>query len=244
MKSTTLLPLFKEIASIYKKYFEDFCQLLQQYQETYEPTSAITQTIDDIDLPFLLEDTQKVIHSIEMGSKRVKDIVLALRNFSRLDESAIKEVDIHEGLESTLLILHHRLNPNIEVIKNYGELPPVRCYPAQLNQVFTNIITNAADAMDEFKSEVKKLTITTRAIEDEKIQVSCRDTGPGIPQKNQQKIFDPFFTTKTVGKGTGLGLGICYQIIQKHTGKIEVISEVGQGAEFVVTLPTQVLPTA
>ncbi|MEO1352320.1 MAG: ATP-binding protein [Cyanobacteria bacterium J06635_15] len=222
-------------------YFDDLCNLVQKYQVSYTPTPAIAETIEDIDLEFLLEDTHKVINSIEIGSKRVKDIVIALRNFSRLDESAIKDVDIHEGLESTLLILHHRLNQNVEVAKAYGELPLVRCYPAQLNQVFTNIVANAIDAMDEVNCEPKKLTITTRAIADGQVQVSFRDTGAGITAKMKQKIFDPFFTTKAVGKGTGLGLGICYQIIQKHFGHIEVVSEAGQGAEFIVTLPICVL---
>ncbi|MDA0267054.1 MAG: ATP-binding protein [Cyanobacteria bacterium] len=160
-----------------------------------------------------------------------------MRNFSRLDESEVKAVDIHEGLESTLLILNNRLKYGIEVVKNYGDLPLIACYPAQLNQVFSNLITNAVDAMEEANCEPKQITIITKLTADKKVQISFKDNGPGMSDAVKQKIFDPFFTTKAVGKGTGLGLGICYQIIQQHSGSIEVLSEVGKGTEFKIVLP-------
>ena len=221
-------------------YLQELCLIMEKYQQTYEPTPEIKNTIEDIDLEFLLEDTKKILSSINLGTNRVKDIVIALRNFSRLDEAEIKAVDIHDGLESTLLILNHRLKHGINVIKHYGNLPLVECYPAQLNQVFSNLLINAVDAMEEANCNPKIIEIITQTIGDEKIQVIFRDSGPGIKETIKQKIFDPFFTTKAAGKGTGLGLGICYQIIQKHGGSITAISDADKGAEFTITLPTHV----
>ncbi len=218
-------------------YFQNLCALMEHYQKTYEPTPETEEIVEDIDLDFLLIDTHKILGSLNLGTKRVKDIILAMRNFSRLDESDVKSVDIHEGLESTLLILNNRLKYGIELIKKYGNLPSVECYPAQLNQVFTNIIVNAVDAMEEAGCEPKQITITTELNAENKIQISFKDTGPGMSDVVKQKIFDPFFTTKAVGKGTGLGLGICYQIIQKHAGSIEVLSAVGKGTTFKIVLP-------
>jgi two-component system NtrC family sensor kinase len=218
-------------------YFQDLCQLLNQYQQAYEPTAEIKATIKTIDLEFLLEDTEKVLGSLNLGTNRVQDIISAMRNFSRLDEAEVKAVDIHEGLDSTLLILNNRLKYGVDVIKQYGDLPQVNCYPAQLNQVFSNLITNAIDAMEEADCDPKTLTISTQAVEDDRVQITIKDSGPGIKAGVKHKIFDPFFTTKAIGKGTGLGLGICYQIIQKHDGTITVESELGQGTEFTITLP-------
>jgi two-component system NtrC family sensor kinase len=160
-----------------------------------------------------------------------------MRNFSRLDEAEVKAVDIHEGFDSTLLILNNRLKYGVDVIKQYGDLPQVNCYPAQLNQVFSNLVTNAIDAMEEADCDPKTLTISTQAVEDDRVQITIKDSGPGIKEGVKHKIFDPFFTTKAIGKGTGLGLGICYQIIQKHDGTITVESDLGQGTEFTITLP-------
>jgi signal transduction histidine kinase len=218
-------------------YFQDLCLLINQYQQSYPPTPEIAATMADIDLEFLLEDAEKILSSLNLGTKRVKDIVIAMRNFSRLDEAEVKAVDLHEGLENTLLILNNRLKYGVDVIKQYGELPQVNCYPAQLNQVFSNLITNAIDAMEEADCDPKTLTISTQAVEDDRVQITIKDSGPGIKAGVKHKIFDPFFTTKAIGKGTGLGLGICYQIIQKHDGTITVESELGQGTEFVITLP-------
>lgn len=222
-----------------KEYFADLKALIEQYQKTYEATPEIEKMIKSVDLNFIIQDSQKALESLELGTRRVKEIVIALRNFSRLDESDSKEIDLHEGLESTLLILSHRLKYGIEIVKDYGDLPLIQCYPAQLNQIFVNIIANAIDAMEEVKWKTKNIRITTRNISNTHVQVSFSDTGPGIPEAIKSKIFDPFFTTKEIGKGTGLGLGICYQIVQKHSGTIEVFSTMGEGTEFKVTLPIE-----
>ncbi|MEO1744773.1 MAG: ATP-binding protein [Cyanobacteria bacterium J06629_9] len=157
-------------------------------------------------------------------------------------ESTVKNADLHDGINSTLLILNHRIKQGVEVIKDYGALPMVRCAPSQLNQVFTNIIANALDAMFDADSEPKRLTIATRALSEDQVQVSFRDTGPGMTPEIKAKIFDPFFTTKPIGKGTGLGMGICFKIIEQHQGSIELNTAVGQGTEFVITLPVDSAP--
>ena len=235
-----------------KEYFQDLLDLIETYQTEYpSPSKAIVRKQEEIDFDFLLKDLDKLLGSMNLGAERVHEIVKSLRNFSRLDEATVKDVDLHEGLDSTLLILNHRLKHDVTVVKQYGDLPLVRCYPAQLNQVFTNIIVNALDAMAEADCDrtngslstcPKKLTIITRRVKRNRVQVIIRDSGPGIPREVRKKIFDPFFTTKPVGKGTGLGLGICFRIIQQHHGKIRVGSKVGKGTEFAITLPIDALP--
>ncbi|MEO0868318.1 MAG: ATP-binding protein, partial [Cyanobacteria bacterium J06642_11] len=197
---------------------------------------------EEMDFEFVLEDLSKVLNSMNVGTQRVHEIVRSLRNFSRLDEANVKDVDIHEGLDSTLLILNHRIKYDVTVIKEYGDLPLVRCLPAQINQVFTNIISNALDAMFDADCSSKRITIVTREIENSQIEIVLRDSGPGIPADIQAKVFDPFFTTKPVGKGTGLGLGICFKIIQQHQGTINVRSKSGKGTEFSIKLPINALP--
>ncbi|MEM9484342.1 MAG: ATP-binding protein [Cyanobacteria bacterium P01_F01_bin.116] len=233
-----------------QEYFQDLLELIKTYQMEYpQPTCTVTRKYEEIDFDFLLKDLTKLLGSLNVGTERVHEIVQSLRNFSRLDEATVKDVNIHEGLDSTLLILNHRIKRNVEVVKDYGDLPLVRCFPAQLNQVFTNIIANALDAMFDANcdsasadSSVRKcITIITRQISYKEVQVTIRDSGPGIPHKVRTKIFDPFFTTKPVGKGTGLGLGICFKIIQQHQGTIGVRSKIGKGTEFIITLPTDVL---
>jgi two-component system NtrC family sensor kinase len=190
-----------------------------------------------MDWDFLQSDFPKMLASMHMGTKRIQEIVTSLRNFSRLDESEVKDVNLHEGIDSTLIILGSKIKPEIEIIKNYGNLPKISCYPAQINQVFLNLIVNSLDALLSSDLKPKQITICTRRIEETAIQISIQDNGPGIPEEIHQKIFNPFFTTKPVGQGTGLGLSICYHIIEKHEGKIEVISEVDRGTEFKITLP-------
>jgi signal transduction histidine kinase len=187
------------------------------------------------------------------GAERIRNIVASLRNFSRLDESEIKAVDIHEGIESTLLILQHRLRPfqetneetktEILVIKNYGSLPQVICYPNQINQVFLNLFNNAIDAFDKVNTNDQKLdfsptiTISTSITEDGLIQIKIADNGSGIPENIVKKIFDPFFTTKPVGSGTGLGLYVSYQIVvERHRGQLTCNSIAGVGTEFVIKI--------
>ncbi|WP_445171472.1 sensor histidine kinase [Microcoleus sp.] len=225
------------------QYIIDLLNLLRLYQQEYpQPKEAIAQEIAEIELDFLREDLLKLLESMKMGSERIRQIVLSLRNFSRLDEAQMKLVDIHEGIDNTLLILNIRLKQGIEVIKNYGELPEIECYPAQLNQVFMNIIVNAIDALEESgdnskKNKIPQILIQTQKLDSSQILVRICDNGPGILPAIQSKLFDPFFTTKEPGKGTGIGLAICYQIVEKHRGKIEVISSLGSGAEFAIALP-------
>ncbi|WP_442949796.1 sensor histidine kinase [Nostoc sp.] len=190
---------------------------------------------------------------MEVGSKRIKQIILSLRNFSRLDESERKSVDIHEGIDSTLLILqsrlkNHKIGESINIIKEYGDLPQVECYAGLLNQVFMNILANAIDAIEEslvisHPSWVKNkgnICIRTELTDDKQVIIRISDNGSGIPESFQNQLFDPFFTTKPVGKGTGLGLSISYQIVvEKHGGQLQCISAVGEGTEFIIKIPLQ-----
>lgn len=219
-------------------YVKDLISLLNLYQKHFPQASPeILNYMKEIDLEFLLEDLPCLVSSVEMGGHRIRDIILSLRNFSRLDEAEQKNVDLHEGIESTLLILNHKLKHNIEVVRDYGSLPKVLCYPAQLNQVFMNIISNAADELLERDIKYKQIAIQTSVNELNYACIRIQDNGKGIPPEIQKKIFTPFFTTKPIGKGTGLGLSISYQIIEKHHGTIEVISEVGKGTEFSIKIP-------
>ncbi len=224
------------------QYIQDLTDLVTLYQEYYpNPPDAILERIEDIELEFLREDLPKTLSSMKMGADRIHEIVVSMRNFSRSDDGNMKSADIHEGIDSTLVILNHRLKQGIQVIKQYGKLPAVECSPAQLNQVFMNVIGNAIDALEEVKKGDKgyspTIWISTEATADNTVTVKIRDNGPGIAAAYAQQIFDPFFTTKSIGKGTGLGLAISYQIVAKHHGKIEVNSQIGQGTEFVITLP-------
>ncbi|BAZ14182.1 putative histidine kinase [Calothrix sp. NIES-4071] len=238
------------------EYSQNLLNLLKLYQEKYpQPVKEIQDCIQDIDLEFLQKDVPLLLNSMKMGAERIRQIVVSLRNFSRLDEAEMKTVNIHEGIDSTLMILNSRLNqqnrrPKINVIKNYDvDLPLVHCYAGQLNQVFMNILVNAIDALEQlcFQNKVanQELTINiqTQNIQassntQNRILISIADNGCGIPQDVQQKIFDPFFTTKPVGQGTGLGLSIAYQIIvDKHHGELRCISNPAQGTEFKIEIP-------
>ncbi|MGB3405730.1 MAG: response regulator [Microcoleaceae cyanobacterium] len=226
-------------------------------QQKYSNDSDLNEIIENADLDFMIKDLPRLISSMKLGSKRIGEIVAGLRNFSRLDEAAIKPANLHEGLESTLLLLRNRLNatvcrPEIEVVKSYGDLPLVECNAGQMNQVFMNILNNAIDTLDE-KSEqgtIDDLTsshqksyqiyIKTQMIKLDWIQISIKDNGGGIYEAIQPKIFDPFFTTKPVGKGTGLGLSISYKIItDKHNGQLFCLSEPGKETEFVIEIPVE-----
>lgn len=227
-------------------YTEDLLKLVQLYQqEAPHLTLAIQSQTETADLDFVMRDLPKLMASMRLGTERIREIVRSLRTFSRLDEAGQKSVDIHEGIESTLLILNNRLQHGIETIKEYSDLPLVDCYPAQLNQVFMNLLTNAIDAVAqqiEIAAEAgqpyePKIWIRTRLLKANRVQVALRDNGPGIPPEILDRLFDPFFTTKDVGKGTGLGLSICYQILERHQGTVRVSSEPGKGAEFAIALP-------
>ena len=235
------------------RYVEDLLELLSLYQQHYpDPNEEIQQQTEDIELDFLVEDLPKVLSSMEVGTERIQQIVLSLRNFSRLDEAEEKNVDIREGIDSTLLILRHRLRPHagagergvdspgIEVIKEYGDIPQLECYAGQLNQVFMNILTNAIDAL-ETQPPPRIITIRTEVCQEgttDKIAICIADNGPGIPEDIRAQIFDPFFTTKPVGSGTGLGLSISYKIVvEKHGGALKCISQPEQGTEFWIEIP-------
>ncbi len=238
------------------EYTKDLLQLVETYQSYYpKPPEQLQDEIEEIDLPFLMEDIQKLIVSTKNGSDRIKRIVRSLRNFSRLDEAEFKEADIHEGIESTLVILQHRLKtPDrgklIEVKRDYGSLPLVKCYAGQLNQVVMNLLVNAIDALESKPIEERWIRIWTECIESEqpeegRVLIHIADNGSGIPEEVQLRIFNPFFTTKPVGKGTGMGLSISYQIItQKHGGKLYCHSTLGEGTEFVIELPLEPKPVS
>ncbi len=234
------------------QYARDLLDLLHLYQEKHpNPLPEITEASEDIEVDFLIEDFPKILESMKVGADRIRDLVVSLRNFSRLDESQMKRVDIHEGIESTLLILQHRLKatasrPAIEVIKEYGDFPKIECYAGQLNQVFMNLIANAIDALEEYNSKRSAKDIyscpntirISTSTNSNTVSIRIADNGLGITQEVIRNLFDPFFTTKPVGKGTGLGLSISYQIIvEKHRGKLQCISTPGDGAEFVIEIP-------
>ena len=245
------------------EYIQDLLSLVRLYQQQYpEPLPVIQEQIEAIELDFLAEDLPKILSSMKGGAERIREIVLSLRNFSRLDEAGMKEANLHEGIDSTLILLNSRLKLGIKVIKQYGELPLVECSPAQLNQVFMNILSNAIDALEvgNIEGEQKDMStkflassspppiptiqICTRVLDQNWVAISISDNGSGIPCTIKDQIFDPFFTTKQPGKGTGLGLAISYQIITQHHGKIEVHSVPNQGAEFVITLPVRASTTS
>ncbi|MBD1923527.1 PAS domain S-box protein [Microcoleus sp. FACHB-831] len=241
-----------------KEYTESLIAAIHTYQQCYpNPIFEVQEAIEELDLDFLIEDLPKLLNSMQVGAERIREIIASLRNFSRLDEAECKPADIHQGIDSTLMILQNRIkpksdSPGIQVIKNYGNLPQVECYPGQLNQVFMNILVNALDAIEErdkdrMFSDIKKnpsfIRITTEVVESEqKVRIKISDNGPGIPEKVKKCIFDPFFTTKGVGKGTGLGMTISYEIVtEKHNGTLECFSLPGEGTEFVIQLPVSLI---
>ncbi|MDZ8027298.1 MAG: PAS domain S-box protein [Nostoc sp. DedQUE11] len=264
-------------------YIKDLVRFVELYQQLYpHPIAQLEQLAQEIDLEFLIDDLPKLLNSMKVGAERIREIVLSLRNFSRMDEADMKEVDIHEGIDSTLMILEHRIkatpnHPAIQVIKEYSNLPLVECYAGQLNQVFMNILANAIDALEEAMGNdewgvesgemgrwgsvgnvegnvikdcsqtsqtpnatylIPTITIHTELTSEKQVVIRIADNGLGIPKQVKQRLFDPFFSTKPIGKGTGIGLSISYQIIsQKHGGSLECISQPGSGAEFVITIP-------
>ncbi|KPQ39880.1 MAG: Histidine kinase-, DNA gyrase B-, and HSP90-like ATPase [Phormidium sp. OSCR] len=234
-------------------YVRDLLELMRMYQEEIPETPPkIAAEIEAVDLDFITADLPKIVDSMKLGAERILKLVLSLRNFSRLDEAQFKQANVQEGIESALAILNHRIQGKIDLIKQYEPLPKIYGYPAQLNQVWMNLLCNAIDAAldpglrDGSRDEAKpQIVVRTKVLKGDRILVAIRDNGRGIEPGLQAKIFDPFFTTKPVGTGTGLGLSICYQIIQTHNGRIRVISRDPQnpngewetGTEFLVELP-------
>ncbi|MEM1253080.1 MAG: ATP-binding protein [Cyanobacteria bacterium P01_H01_bin.21] len=226
-------------------YLQNLLALVKSYQEEYPQANAfIDAATEQADLDFLEADLPKLFQSAKDGAERIKNIVLSLKSFSRKDEIAKKRVDIHDGLNSTLMLLEHQLSadslyPAIEVVKRYGTIPLVECYAAQLNQVFMHLINNGIDALrrPSGQSATPRITITT-VLKENWVTISFEDNGPGIPEGIRSKIFEPFFTTKTVGKGPGLGLSNSYQIIHtQHGGRLECHSQLGVGSTFCIVIP-------
>lgn len=234
-------------------YIQDLLGLLKIYEKHYpNAVPEVEEEAEAIDLEFMRQDLPKLLSSMKMGAQRIREIVLSLGNFSRLDEVEKKQVDIHEGIDNTLMILQYRLKAKPEhmgiiVEKNYGDLPPVECYPGQLNQVFMNILSNALDALEErdikrslaaIEENPSRICICTATNGLGEVTIRISDNGPGIPEEVQKRMFEPFFTTKPVGKGTGLGMSISYQIIaEKHGGCLQCNSLPGEGSEFLIEIP-------
>jgi signal transduction histidine kinase len=239
------------------EYTQDLLHLLQEYQK-FLPVAPpdLESEIENIDLEFIMEDLPKLLDSMKVGSDRIVEIVKSLKNFSRHDGSQMQAVNIHDGIEGTLMILRHRLKATthhqaIEIVKDYGELPLIDCYPGQLNQVFMNILVNAIDALEEsmvigHSSLVAKelqitaptITIRTQSLDDNWIVIRIADNGPGMKEEIMRRIYDPFFTTKEIGKGTGLGMAISHQIVvDRHQGILKCRSQPGEGTEFWIQIP-------
>ena len=235
-------------------YLRDLLEFLALYESHYpQPVDEIQQAAEDLEIAYIKDDLNKMLPSMSMGTERIRDIVLSLRNFSRMDEAECKAVNIHDGIESTLLILQHRLKPQsdrpaIRVVREFAVLPLVECFAGQLNQVFMNIISNAIDALETNLKKnptaqtEPKIVLQTEAYADN-IVVSITDNGMGMPAAVRDRIFDPFFTTKPVGKGTGMGMAISHQlVVEKHGGKIVCHSEEGVETGFIITLPIRLKP--
>lgn len=223
-------------------HFDDLLGLIDLYQRHCPPLDAIVQqAIEQVDLNFITEDLQKAIGSMKTGSGRITSIVKSLRNFARLDQADQKEVDLHEGIDSTLLLLEYRLGNGITVDRQFGTLPKIQCFPAQLNQVFMHLINNAIDALDDRQQQAPdlqaKITITTRVVDADRVELQISDNGVGIPADITGQIFNPFFSTKSVDTGKGLGLSICYRVVQAHCGTIEICSVSGSATTVTVQLP-------
>ncbi|MBD2312506.1 GAF domain-containing protein [Desertifilum sp. FACHB-1129] len=234
------------------QHVDDLLHLIELYKAALvAPTAEIEAFEEEIELEFVTQDLVQILSSMRMGAERIRQIVLSLRNFSRLDEGEKKPVDLHEGIDNTLLLLQHRLKNRIQVIKDYESLPLVDCFPGQVNQVFMNLLSNAVDALEESYTELEMengtgpnslknptIWIRTQQVDERHVTIAIADNGPGIPLAIQNKIFDPFFTTKPVGKGTGLGLAISYQLlVEGHGGKIQILTPETGGTEFLLTLP-------
>ena len=233
-----------------QEYVRDLKNIITLYQQQFpDPGEEIIEEVEKVDLEFILDDLPQILKSMQLGAKRLSELSVSLRNFSRSDHENKIEANLHEGLDSTLLILRHRLKaagerPEIQVIKEYGDLPQVNCYPGQLNQVFMNIIANGVDVLHEawemgkMVAKSPEIVITTAMLTAETVVVQIADNGLGMEEEVREKIFQPMFTTKPVGKGTGLGLSIAHKIVEeKHGGKLTCISTLGEGTKFVIELP-------
>jgi signal transduction histidine kinase len=240
------------------EYTQNLLELVEIYQQQYpNPTPSVQAKLQEIELEFIAEDLPKILKSMNLGAERIRQIVLSLRNFSRLDEAEMKSVDIHQGIDSTLMILDNRLKPKadfpgIKIIKEYGDLPLVECWAGQLNQVFMNILINAIDVLSEAQYQkmplekshstlafLPRIRIRTELLSSNCVCVRIADNGTGMTENVKKRLFEPFFTTKPVGQGTGLGLAIGYQIVDKHQGSLRCVSTPGEGTEFWIEVPVR-----
>ncbi|NJN73148.1 MAG: GHKL domain-containing protein [Limnothrix sp. RL_2_0] len=230
-----------------KQYLIDLLKLVHAYQQDFpDGTEKINQLLEETEFDFIEKDAEKLFKSVSHGSDRIRELVVSLQNFSRLDQSAKKLVKLHEGIDSTLLILKNRLERldnsglnGIKIIKNYNAIPAITCYASQLNQVFMNLLSNAIDALSKKNEAV--ITISTQSLEQDGVRITIEDNGSGIKQEIGDRLFDPFFTTKEVGQGTGLGLSISYKIIvEQHKGKLYYDSVIGKGTKFIIEIPYNV----
>lgn len=239
------------------EYTENMMRLLGLYEEALpEPTAEITETVEEIDLDFIQTDLPRLIDSMRIGTERIQDIVRSLRNFSRHDEADLKSVNLHDGIDNSLIILQHRLKARgdlgeIQVVKKYGDLPAVECHAGQLNQVFTNILANAIDALETKRKDrstphpIPQITIETQRLSGDRVRVNISDNGAGMPDSVRQRMFDPFFTTKDIGVGTGLGMSISYQIVtERHSGNLSCQSVPGKGTTLSLELPVRATQTS
>lgn len=240
------------------EYARNLLELVEIYQQQYpNPTPEVQAKLQEIDLEFITEDLPNILKSMNLGAERIRQIVVSLQNFSRLGEAEMKSVDIHQGIDSTLMILDNRLKPKadypgIQLIKEYGDLPLVECWAGQLNQVFMNVLTNAIDVLSEAQISktpigknssnlefLPRIRIRTELKSSNCVCVRIADNGTGMTENVKKRLFEPFFTTKPVGKGTGLGLAIAYQIVDKHQGAIRCVSAPGEGTEFWIEVPVR-----
>lgn len=236
-----------------QEHVEDLFTVLETYQEGYPNNEeAVEEVLEEIELDYVLEDLPRIMGSIKVGAERIRDLVLTLRNFYRLDEPDMKPADLEAGLESTLVLLNNRYKQDITVVQEFGKIPKVECYINQLNQVFMNLINNAIDALlesdfkkgnsEEEKSEKpskkRQIIIKTEKVSNDRVAIAVSDNGPGISPELEARIFEPFFTTKPMGVGTGLGLSISQQIVEEtHHGKMSCTSTLGEGSTFRIELP-------
>jgi two-component system, NtrC family, sensor kinase len=228
-----------------ENYLTDLSRLMQAIEASPSAQSPEIQSLlAEMDFEFVLEDMPRILRSMRSGAERIRQVVLSLRNFSRLDEAVRKSADLHIGIENTLLMLQSQLRDRgITIRREYADLPMVDCYPGHLNQVFMNLILNAIEALEGSQQNNPLIIISTNLVQDGRtkgVQVRISDNGPGIAEADQRKIFDPFFTTKRIGEGMGLGLSVCYQtVINQHRGKLNLDSKPGQGCTFTLELPMQ-----
>jgi signal transduction histidine kinase len=225
----------------------DLITVIDEYDELHELKNGeidsrlkrIDGLKNEIDLEYVKKEIKNLIKGIEEGAERTAEIVRGLRTFSRLDESELKVANVHEGIESTLVLLKNSFSHHLKIIKDFKAEANIECLPGKLNQVFMNIINNSIQAIAAKKEpdETESITIKTRDLDSNTIEISIKDSGIGMTEEVKQKIYEPFFTTKEVGEGTGLGMSIAFKIIEKHHGKIKIVSSPGNGAEFILTLP-------